>query len=175
MAIRADTQTTAAAEHEQSTGFRVGSGAGTFLLQRLLLFAMQLWRKINEHSAVPPATCRRPLWATLPRSLSILVTAAALVVVGMVPGDHAKLRISVSVAGWIPVTEADLQIYNVDTTTKSSSQGSNIPRPNTLWAQQVSRLRQKTDVPTEPPRVSSPLRATSQRVNSSTFRARTPC
>ena len=110
MAFRTFIQTTAAAEHEQSTGFRVGSGAGTFLLQRLLLFAMQLWQKIKEHSAVPPATCRRPLWATLPRSLSILVTAAALVVVGMTPGDHAKLRISVSVAGWIPVTEADLQI-----------------------------------------------------------------
>ena len=99
MAFRTFIQTTAAAEHEQSTGFRIGSGAGIFLLQRLPLFAMRLRRKIKEHSARRPASCRRPPWATLPRSLLILVTAAALVVVGMTPGDHAKLRISVSVAG----------------------------------------------------------------------------
>ena len=151
MANRNFIQHAAAINNEQPTGFRVGSGAGTFLLQRLLIFAMRLRRQIKEHSAVPPAACRRPLWATLPRTLLIFVTAASLVVVGMAPSDHAKFRISVSVAGWIPVTEFDIQFYNVDNTTKKSSQGSNIPRPNTPWGQKVSRPRQKTDVPTETP------------------------
>ena len=151
MAIKSFILTTAAEQSDQVHGFRVGSGAGYDLLQRLLLFALQHRRRTTRNSEALPALCRRPPWVTFPRFLWILATAATFVVVGMTPSDHAKLKISVSVAGLIPVTEADIQFHNVDLTTKSSSPGSNIPRPNTLWVHQVSRPRQQTVVPTGTP------------------------
>ena len=157
MANRNFIQHAAAINNEQPTGFRVGSGAGTFLLQQLLIFAMRLRRQIKEHSAVPPAACRRPLWATLPRTLLIFVAAASLAVVGMAPSDHANFRISISVAGWIPLTEFDLQFYNVDNATKKSSQGSNIPRPNIPWDRKSRGFAKRPTSPRRLPRGSSPL------------------
>ena len=89
----------------------VGSGAGTFLLQRFMHFALQLWQLIIGRSAVTPAFSRRPHSVTPPRILLIsAATAAILVVAGMAPSDHAQIRISVSVAGSIPATETDLQV-----------------------------------------------------------------
>ena len=121
------------------------------LLHRLLYFALQQWRQIRRSSAVPPAFSRRPPWVTLPRFTWIFATAATFVVVGMTPSDHAKIRISVSVAGSIPATEAGIQFYDVDTTTKNISQGTLIPRPNPLWVTLASRPRQETSAPAETP------------------------
>jgi len=151
MAFRTFDQTATAAEEQQVHRFRVGSGAGNFLLQRLASFtSQQRHQPLIERSAVTTALSRTP-----PRfPMTVAAAAATIIVAGMIFYDHATISMSAAIAGALPAIEANMQKYNADNETKGTSRlyiGTSIPRPNTPWVQPVSRQCQKTQVPTEPP------------------------
>ena len=153
MAFRTFDQTTTAAHSEQvhRVRFRVGSGAGSFLLQRLASFKLQLRQQPSTgYSAVTAAFSRTPPC----HPMAMAAAVAALIVAGMILCDHATISVSVSTAGVHPAKEAHPQIDNADNDTKDTRRlyiGTSIPRPNPLWAPPALRRRHKTQVPTETP------------------------
>ena len=155
--------------------FRVGSGAGILLLQRLTLLAWHMPQLFNRLIGISPCFGRRRSFVTTPRIQLMLAAAAAagatIVIAGVTPNDYSPVKVAISVVGSNPTTATVATTNNSYGTTRYVSQGA-IPRPNLLWSHPVWHAGVHPDTPTRQLTIMSTI---TQRVRSLTLRARTKC